>query len=71
VAHCQVFRAWMQSQNLCSTYVLVLGRQETYCLHMEVDAMHAMYSLTTTTLHQVDHINTTSLLEHAKSQTWE
>lgn len=49
VAPYQVFRAWMQSQSLCLTYVLVLGSQETHWLHMEAGAMHALYSLTKTT----------------------
>ena len=49
VAHHQTRWAWMQSQNLCLTNSLVLGRQKMHCLETKAGAMWAPHSLTTTT----------------------
>ena len=35
VGHHQTLCAWMQSQNLCLTDSLILGRQKTFCLEMK------------------------------------
>ena len=71
VAQSQALRACMQSQNLCLTDSLVLGRQNTHCLEMNADAIRVLHSLTATTLCQMDQINTAYLLERRRSHTWD
>lgn len=52
VAHCQVLWTWMQSQILCLTDSLMLGRKKTHCLERDVGAIHDCDNLVSNRPHE-------------------
>lgn len=56
----QTLLAWVQSQNLYLTDLLVQKRHKGHCLDIDTSAMRAVHSLTTNALCQMDHMNAAS-----------